>query len=95
MTVVGRERPARRDGVWVRRSGDENALFDPTSSAVHLLNETALAIWELCDGQTDPEEMIAAIVEVSGLERDAVTQDVRRILSELGDAGLLTWAPRA
>lgn len=95
MTVKRRERPARRDGVWVRRSGDENALFDPTSSAVHLLNETALAIWELCDGQTDPEEMVAAIVELSGLDPTAVEQDVERILSEFGDAGLVTWAPRA
>ena len=95
MTVKGRERPARRDGVWVRRSGDENALFDPTSSAVHLLNETALAIWELCDGQTDPEEMVAAIVELSGLDPTAVEQDVERILTEFGDAGLVTWAPRA
>ncbi len=95
MTIAGRERPSRREGVWVRRSGDENALFDPTSSSVHLLNETALAIWELCDGNTDPEEMIAAIVEVSGLSPDAVTHDVERILAEFGEAGIVTWGPRA
>jgi pyrroloquinoline quinone biosynthesis protein D len=94
MTIAGRERPARREGVWVRRSGEENALLDPTSSSVHLLNETALAIWELCDGQTDPEEMIVAIVELSGLNRAAVAEDVERILSEFGDAGLVIWAPR-
>ena len=93
MTVRGRERPARREGVWVRRAGDENALVDSTSSTVHLLNDTALAIWELCDGKTDPEEMIAAIVELSGLENDAVSQDVERILSQFGDAGLVTWGP--
>ena len=93
MTVRGRERPARREGVWVRRAGDENALVDSTSSTVHLLNETALAIWELCDGKTEPEEMIAAIVELSGVDRDAVSQDVERILTEFGEAGLLSWAP--
>jgi len=94
MTVTGRERPTRREGVWVRRAGEENALVDSASSAVHLLNETALAIWELCDGKTDPAEMIAAIVELSGMESDAVSQDVERILAEFADADLVTWAPR-
>lgn len=92
MTIDGLgERPVRREGLWVRRSGDENAVFDPASSAVHLMNETALAIWELCDGNTDPDEMITAICELSGMEREAVAEDVRRILSDFEVAGLVSW----
>jgi PqqD family protein of HPr-rel-A system len=84
-------RPARREGVWFRTSGDENAVFDPATGGLHLLNETARAIWELCDGQTTLEEMVVAICEVSGLHADVVTEDVRRTLVEFERLGILRW----
>ncbi len=84
-------RPARKADVWVHLARDENALFDPRSGAVHLLNDTALAIWDLCDGQTSPDEMVTAVCELTGMHPDIVTEDVQRILGEFEEAGLLTW----
>ena len=84
-------RPQRRDGVWLRQAGSENAVVDPKNDSVHLLNETALAIWHLCDGETQPEEMVAAICEISAMHPDVVTEDVTRILSEFDRAGILEW----
>jgi coenzyme PQQ synthesis protein D (PqqD) len=84
-------RPARRADVWLRQSGEENAVYDPVTKSLHLLNDTALAIWELCDGKTRPDEMIDAICELSGMHLDVVTEDVERILAEFDDAGLLAW----
>lgn len=91
-SVLDGRRPVRKKDVWVRRAGTENALFDPETQAVHLLNATALAIWNLCDGETEPAEMIMAICELSRLHEDVVTEDVARALADLERARLITWS---
>lgn len=84
-------RPLRKPGLFLRQAKGENAVYDPETGNVHLLNETAWAIWDLCDGDTDPEEMIDAICELSRMHRDLVGEDVRRILAEFDEAGILRW----
>ena len=84
-------KPARKPDVWLRRSDTENVVYDPDTGTVHMMNATAMAIWVLCDGDTDPEEMVGAICELSGLPRDVVVEDVRRILLEFEKAKILTW----
>lgn len=91
-STVEHRHPERRPGVWLRRSGAEVALFDQERGAVHLMNDSAAAIWDLCDGRTDPEEMIEAICTISGVPREVVVDDVERILAEFAEAGLITWA---
>jgi hypothetical protein len=90
-TTVLNKRPIRRADVWLRQARGETAIYDPDTGAVHMLNETALAIWQLCDGETTVEEMVVAIVELCGMHREIVVEDVDRILTEFGAAGLLTW----
>lgn len=43
-------RPRRRADVVRRGTSDETLLYDPHADAVHVLNQTALAVWDLCDG---------------------------------------------
>lgn len=83
--------PLRKEGLFLRQARGENAVYDPETGSVHLLNATAWAIWDLCDGGTDPEEMIDAICEISRMHRDLVSEDVRRVLGEFDQAGLLLW----
>ena len=45
----------------------------------------------LCDGETDPREMVDAICGLSGLPNEVVSEDVDRILGEFDRAGILTW----
>ncbi len=89
--MLTKRRPARRSDIWLHQTPSENALFDPSTGALHLLNDTALAIWELCDGETTPAEMIAAICEFCGMHRDIVTEDVERVLSDFYELGLVLW----
>ena len=84
-------KPARKADVWLRQSETENVVYDPSSGTVHMLNATAMAIWVLCDGETDPEEMVEAICELSGLPPDIVVEDVRRILLQFEEADILMW----
>ncbi len=92
MSIVLRTgKPARKSDVWLRQSDKENVVYDPDTGSVHLLNSTAMAIWVLCDGQTDPAEMVDAICELSGLPGEVVVEDVRRILLQFEEANILTW----
>jgi len=88
---VSTRRPVRKQEVWLRQAEGENVVYDPDSGAVHILNATAVAIWELCDGQTDPREMVDAICGLSGLPNEVVTEDVDRILGEFDRVGILSW----
>ena len=88
---VRQGRPVRRRDVWLRNTKDEIAVYNPGTGDVYLLNETALAIWDLCDGDTWPEEMIDAVCLVSGLPREVVAEDVGRILHQFDHAGLIDW----
>jgi hypothetical protein len=84
--------PTRKPGVWLRQAEDENVVYDPDTSAVHLLNVTATAIWVLCDGGTTLDEMVDAIGELSGLPREVVVEDVRRIILQFEEADILVWS---
>ena len=83
--------PVRKPDLWLRQSDSENAIYDPATGDVHLLNSTALAIWVLCDGSTTPTEMIQAVCDLSRLPEDVAEEDVMRALLEFGHAGILTW----
>lgn len=92
MNAIRQSRPRRKDGVTLRRSSDEIMLFDPESEQVHFVNSTALAIWQLCDGQTEESEMVGAICHLTGMPYEVVEEDVATLLQEFDHAGLITWS---
>ncbi|MGH2692692.1 MAG: PqqD family protein [Actinomycetota bacterium] len=92
MTESGwKGRPRKREGVWLREAAGENILYQRATRAVHLLNGTALAIWELCDGETLPEEMVRAICELFRLQPERVSDDLLRTLQDFERAELIEW----
>jgi PqqD family protein of HPr-rel-A system len=91
VTAATRRRPARREDVELYGRPDGAALYDPISQMVHVVNHTALAIWQLCDGATDPEEMVDAVCVLSGLPREVAAEDIENTLTELDLVGLIVW----
>ena len=87
--------PVRVPDVWIHKTRTETLAYHPGTGGAHLLNETALAIWDLCDGETTPQEMVGAICQLCGMHPDVVGEDVARILAEFEDAGLVVWVPPA
>ena len=87
--TVGDDRPRRLDGVSVRDRDGTPTLIGPTGERLARLNETALAVWDLCDGQTTVDEMVEAVVELSAVDRDRVRTDVDRTLIALDSVGAL------
>ena len=84
--------PVRRTDVVLVDDGERSMLVAPGQDGTHVLNPTARAIWELCDGVTLPEEMVAAICEVFVVTPAQAVADVERTLEELTRVGLITWA---
>lgn len=82
-------RPRRRVDIIAREIEDEILLYDPQQNSTHLLNPIAAAIWELCDGTRTPEETAEEIVHVLPADRQAVLSDVKRIIQEFSENGLL------
>lgn len=85
--------PRRRDDLRVELVAGGHVLHEANDAAdVHLLNETAFALWQLCDGRTSPEEMAAGVSQLFGRSGAAALDDVDRTLAELAQRGLIAWA---
>jgi hypothetical protein len=83
--------PVRRGDVLLVDDGSDSLLMRLGDEQTHLLNPTARAIWELCDGQTEPDEMVDAICQVFAVSRDDAIADVGRALEALTEVQLVDW----
>jgi hypothetical protein len=74
------------NAIW-RRAADlpfqtleeETIVINPARREVHLLNETATRIWELCASPRSVDDLVAGLCE----EYDVAAEDVRRAVVEL------------
>ncbi len=60
---------------------EETIVINPARREVHLLNETATRIWELCASPRTVDDLVAGLSD----EYDAPAEDVRRAVVELLD----------
>jgi len=88
-TPSSSNRPMRRGQAWVRRHGEEVAVFNPDTDQLIQMNRSAFAIWELCDGETSPEEMAAAVADLTNVDWARAHHDVEQALRDLDGLGLL------
>jgi hypothetical protein len=51
------EKPKAKESVTLQDLGDEVILYDSEKENVHILNNTAYIIWNLCDGQHTIEDI--------------------------------------
>ncbi len=78
----------RVEGVHLERAADEILVVKPGTLEAHALNQSASAVYELCDGNASKSEMAEQIHRRSGLPADEEIVDLA--LAELIDAGLVT-----
>ena len=81
--------PIRSGELLGAADGGGWTVYDKETDSLHLLNDSARAIWELCDGETSPEEIAGAIRELTGLEQEEAQSDVSGALGELRSLGLI------
>jgi hypothetical protein len=84
-------RPRQLPGTRVEQKGGRVVVCDADRKVMLALNESAAALWELCDGSTTIEEMVMAICAVSSIPAGRARDDVERTLAEFQRAGLLAF----
>jgi hypothetical protein len=94
VNTLDHPRPLRKDGVTLHRAHGEITLYDPDEDMIHVVNSTAAAIWELCDGETDDSEMVGAICHLTGMPVEIVQEDVAHLLAGFEEAHLISWVGR-
>jgi coenzyme PQQ biosynthesis protein PqqD len=83
-------RLARKARVHFDRHTGKTMLLYPERGM--LLNDSARAIVERCDGTRTVDEIIDELVTASGAAREVVERDVRAVLDDLRGRGLVDVA---
>jgi len=86
---VSRDLPRHAAGLIECPVQDELLVYDPRSERVIALNESARAIWSLCDGRHSADDVAATLGRSLGLPPHALESDVGRAISEFRNAGFL------
>jgi coenzyme PQQ synthesis protein D (PqqD) len=71
---------ARREGIIRKEVDGELLVYDLERNKAHCLNESAAAIWNLCDGQTSIQKIAASLTKEVG-----TTVDERLVWLALAD----------
>jgi PqqD family protein of HPr-rel-A system len=82
-------RLVRVDTVNVHELDGEALIFDPGTGDTHRLNETALFIWNRCDGSQDAAGIAAALAEAYEVSAEEAHGHVERIVKDFDERGLL------
>lgn len=78
----------RVQGILLERLAEEILAVEVATAEAHALNQSAAAVFDLCNGKASKAEMAAEIQRRTGLPADEEIVDLA--LAELVDAGLVT-----
>ncbi|HNQ24674.1 MAG TPA: HPr-rel-A system PqqD family peptide chaperone [Phycisphaerae bacterium] len=81
--------PRRRTDVRVQELDGEALVYDATTADTHLLNATAYAIWQVCDGRRDTGAIATHLSATYDVSAEDAGEHVRRILEEFDERCLL------
>ena len=83
------ENPRKRTTVATAAGGDGLHVFDQQQQQAYALNTTSALVWQHCDGQTTPEQLIELLRQNFNVSRVQAEQLTWLALDELGKANLL------
>jgi hypothetical protein len=78
------------DIIW-RKVEDEIAVLKDDGCSLHILNETAAHIWEMCNGNYEPDEIAASLCEHFDVTVEEAKADVLETLGNMENLGILKW----
>jgi hypothetical protein len=89
VALLSKWRPQRREDLHERALPDELVLYDPATDKAYLLNRSAAAVWDLCDGKIPAEAMVQDLASCFGRSLKEVRRDVQSILGRFQADSLL------
>ena len=72
--------PLRKPEYRLEKMDNEILLFNPNTSNVLYLNESASLVWQLCDGQHSVEEMVKLLADAYPEAAAAIKKDVHETI---------------
>ena len=79
----------KRPGIQERPVGEEHMLYDATGRKVHVLNETAFFVWNLCDGNQSQDDIIRRAGSDFEGGPASLREDIASCIAEFHSLGLL------
>lgn len=92
MPSVAGARYVRRGDLIEHELDGECLIYDVLTANTHRLNETALAIWNVCDGAHDARAIAADLAERYDVSMDVASENVERFIGQLLALGLVAAA---
>lgn len=89
-TLHRKPRPVRVPGSHIDLRNGRTFVSDEGGRVVLAVNDSAAAIWELCDGKTGIDEMVMAICDLSSLPAEQVNAEVEATIKVFRKAGLVS-----
>ena len=89
----GDSRPRQVSSATLTTLRDGATVEVPGLGSRLLLNASALAIWDLCDGQTTLTEIAEAISVVTGTDLDQAFREVEQAVTAFYSSGAVSYQP--
>ena len=86
--------PRRRADIEQQQLQNEAILFDPSTRASYMLNETALAVWRHCNGRATTYEVAQELSDACEVDFQTVLDHVEQVVTLFAENGLLEGARR-
>lgn len=83
------DRLRRRDDLVVHELDGEGLIYDPLSADTHRLNETALFIWQCCDGGRASSDIAKSVANTFDITAPAAVPHVEAALEQLKKSRLV------
>ncbi len=84
--------PRRRNRIAHQIIDGEAVLYDPQSRHTHRMNQTALWVWQACDGRSTTRQLARRLTKAYEVPFDTALEDVEQSLAAFAQAGLVTPA---
>jgi PqqD family protein of HPr-rel-A system len=81
--------PRQHPAVLARPGDGGLVLYDTRVGAVHVLNDTAAAVWALCDGTRTVDRIVSELLVAFDAAHEVLSADVRSMLSQFRARRLL------
>lgn len=79
----------KSESVTYREMDGEGILYNSQNKNMHVLNKTALAVWNLFDAAEDPQDIANTLAERYDVAAETVLGDVLTCLKQFETLGLI------
>jgi PqqD family protein of HPr-rel-A system len=82
-------KPKSRPEVHSEPLDGDLVLYNGIDGQAYLLNKTAAAIWQRCNGQVSTQTLAEGLVQEFGIDETDASSDVAELLERFVEAGLM------